>query len=187
MKKLLALLALAPVTALAVPVSYDEAIDGDLDVGSTTFELDFGSNTIAGTVSGTTTDLGLDFDFFNLAFPDSSVIQSITLNLTNSEFGNGLFVNEFQGSGDFGAFTFFEFVSDGGFFDFTDLVTQINDSGLSELEFVGFNGIPFPAANDYLITIDIGSTAVSVPAPAALSLLGLGLAGLGFARRRVPS
>lgn len=167
---------LSGATAHAAPLTYDEAVDGDIVNGTTVFNLDFGANTIAGRVSGLDTTLGFDSDLFDAILPAGAVIDSILVTLTPEAGGTGIAPAEFQYEIDSGGVqsinTFF-----GG--DFTIPLGV----AAAMLDNVGSTFIQFTTVADYLITINV-SGAGEVPLPAALPLFLFGAGALGFVRRR---
>lgn len=178
MKKIIALLFLTPIAANAVPIAYDEGVDGDLVINSSVLTLDFGVNTVSGTTSGSNSALGLDFDFFNALFPANSFLHAISLNLTDAG-GNGSFVIRLEISeiANFSNKLLQEVVSSGGFFSFPFGLS--GDDGFR----IGLNSIPSFAINNYTISLDVRGV-TTVPEPGTLALMGLGLAGLGLVSRR---
>ena len=164
--------------AFAVPLAYDEDVDGDIFNFFTTFALDFGTNTVSGTVTNVTGFT--DFDKFNATLPTGGILESVGLTLTQAAGGNGSFAIMFEildasfgptpiVSGD---------VSGGGTFLFP--VGQ----ALPAIGFVGLNSFPLGMINDYTITLNVSGGPVAVTEPSILVLLGAGLLGAGLASRR---
>lgn len=62
--------------ALATPISYDEAVDGDIDtIFSTSFNFDVGVNIISGTQAFT---IIMDYDFFNFTIASNQLLTGIS-------------------------------------------------------------------------------------------------------------
>lgn len=184
MRSLLAvLLSLWGLHASAVPLIYDEAVDGDLRYGNDRYirdPLGFGANTISGTVSTTFVSdedgYDADFDLFNVFMPANAVLQSVSLDYTSGEGGNGEF------AGWFGVYfsgpVIQEFGLTGGSYFW-----EVNRE-LPELRSVGLNRLPDGIVNDYTITFNVIEKASTVPEPGSLGLLSVALLGLGMMRRR---
>jgi hypothetical protein len=165
----------------AAPLVYDEAVDGDIAAGATTFNLDFGANAISGTVSGLNTNLGFDSDLFGAILPANAILESIQVTFTSAVGGNGFTPNTFIYTIDGNPITQSLPSSLGGNLDISiSLAAALLDN-------VGLNEIQFLAVADYQITINLLEADV-VPIPAALPLFlgGLGMMGwLGKRRKRV--
>jgi hypothetical protein len=176
-------------TASAV-VIYDEATDGDLDaIGSTNVNLVAGVNTIQGSINATppaetdritfTQTSGLVIDSIILSFSgvwdDFNIGQSMNTALFNNV------ANLFDDN--------FNFVTSGAsisasFFDSfgpeTGPLSTTTDGAIWDFQLSA--GIVFPA-QPWTLTINTTSTG-NVPEPGVLWLLGGGLIGLGFSRKR---
>ena len=172
LKLFASLLLLSSFTANAIPLSYDEGVDGD--IAFSTLSLDIGVNTVAGTISCPSGGAGCDFDKFDALLPTNGLLESIELNLLDGAGGNGLFAKWFEVYGPDNALLINAATSAGGLFFWA-----IGES-FSDLNFVGSNNLPAGFVNDYLITFNIAS----VPEPSIIWLLGSGLALIGFARRK---
>ncbi len=169
--------AMLTANASAAPLVYDEAVDGDIVVDSTTFNLDFGANTISGTVSGLNTNLGIDSDLFDAILPANAILESIQVTVTPAAGGNGFIPNKFQYSIDANPLVIINPNSSGGNLDISILLAA------TLLETFGLNGIQFLTVADYQITINVSEANV-VPIPAALPLFLGGLGMMGFFGRR---
>ena len=170
-----ALMGLAMTTAVgAMPLVYDEAVDGDIATvtGPSTLDpLDFGVNTVTGTVNGTLIGRGRDFDLFDVALPTSGILDSIHLFLSIGEDGNGLTPIDF-------AFTLDSNLNVESPLSFGSTLILVGLSG-NNLTRVGLNGFVPGMVTDYIITFNV-SVVPAVPVPAALPLFGTGLAVLGL-------
>lgn len=163
--------------AFAIPLTYDEDVDGDIVHFFTTFALDFGANTVSGTV--TNVPGFTDFDKFNATLPTGGILESVGLTLTQGAGGNGSFAITFEILDiSFANQIVFQSVSSGGNFFFP--VGQ----ALASIGFVGLNSFPLGMVNDYTITLNVSGGPVAVTEPGVLVLLGAGLLGAGLARRR---
>jgi hypothetical protein len=163
--------------ASAAPLVYDEAIDGDIVVNISSLTLDFGVNTISGTVSGLNTNLGFDSDFFDAILPANAILDSIQLAVTPAAGGSGFIPNKFQYSIDAGPLVIFTPSSSGGNLDINILLAA------ALLDSIGLNGIQTTTIADYQITINVSEANV-VPIPAALPLFLGGLGMMGFFGKR---
>lgn len=165
-----ALMGLAMTTSAgAMQLDYDEAVSGDIISGSSLGSLDFGINTVAGTV--TFRSGSFDLDFFDVALPTSGILDSINLVLSNGANGN----NSVPGT--------FKFTLDGNAnsefpLSFGPTLIPVELSG-NNLTHVGFDSFWSGMEINYTITFNVSSASV-VPVPAALPLFGTGLAVLGL-------
>ena len=192
--------ALTPASAWGVPISFDEAVSGDLpDLNPAEFSLGFGENSFAGTASyfadrrvGFDTDV--DNFFFNLA-PGQRLVDA---RIEVTEIVN----SSAPGVDDFNILLALNIPPQGPELarsPLIDLTTAAVPTAASIpgsalplgptrlLATIGLLHSTFPPGTidfsfDYRITLSVAAT--SIPEPSAVLLFGLGLAGLGFAMRR---
>lgn len=163
--------------ASAAPLVYDEAVDGDIIANISSLTLDFGANTINGTVSGLNTNLGFDADLFDAILPANAILESIQLVVTPAAGGNGFIPNTFQYSLNANPAEIFSPSSSGGNLDISISIAA------TLLEAIGLNGIQFLTVADYQLTINLIEADI-VPLPAALPLFLGGLGLMGFVGKR---
>ena len=195
----LSLLAAAITTnAHAMPVTYDESIDGDIGnftnsgIIAQTLALGVGLNTVTGSIGVTDDDTDDDPFFFTLA--QGLEIVGISFAVTNVEIQNdsfeSLFANlnltQFNSSG-------FSFA--GATFSLLDPTLPLVAMTMFDGEidpnivldaFVGFGGSFSGDARfliDYVVSVEVRELS-EVPLPAAAWVFLAGLGGLGVTRRR---
>jgi hypothetical protein len=168
--------------AVAAPLAYDEAVDGDIAL-SPILQFDFGTNVIRGNVRGgmSGSSSTFDADLFRADVPGGAVLDSVSVALTNTPSGNGSFPDFFTVSDTLSVQPVVLDVRTGGTFSQNVGYFPISDDRLTE---IGLNSFP-PGINvDYDIQITL--TPAPIPLPAALPFLltGCGVFGLLRWRRR---
>lgn len=171
--------------ALAVPVAYDEAVDGDLSIQNgfamPALTFDVGTNTIKGAFTGATST-----EFDNLVFfvPSGLVVTSgsVTLADVRGDVTIGIWVLR-SGSNVIG--------------DGTPIGTvEASSPGSATIPGLPFGGTTYnmrhttigstnlDAVGSYVFEFVVQASPAPVAEPAATLMLGAGLAALGLARRR---
>jgi hypothetical protein len=180
----------APGAALAAPIIYSE-ISGDLS-GQNVGTLDVGLNTIQGQFC-TSSDVpcaGLsstDFDSFRFHLPSGLVLNNTTFTFLTTVLPGTTVANTAYNLRDFDAdltlaSADINLIPSGSSSQFSSAL-PISAAGEYQIFHaqLGKNGPGFFV--DYTWTLDV-SQASQISEPASLALLGIGLAGLGFNRRK---
>ena len=171
-------------------VVYDESVDGDLALSpGTAIALSEGTNVIVGSVTYTGGDIP-DWDSFAVEIPVGHTLTSAILGVTAIEINasdiswnyalhNGILGSEKGTDGselfpDPGDVAYFE-----EFMPLAEGVYTFRAFRMSCTHCVGLT-----STFSYSWTLNLIGPESEVPEPAALALVGLGLAGLGVARRR---
>lgn len=181
------LLTTVSVSVQAAPLSYDEAIDGDINRDF--FLLDIGTNTITGDTE--LNNPGTDFDIFDFDLAPGTQVNSISYEFTNvverpgtSGFGLGMDT----GSGNLGDWEI-DVLNDASPVSILGEILPLS-AGAGPYTFdyylwrFGGSADPFGGQWDYTLTFEVGPATV-VPVPAAIWLFGSGMLGMiGIARRK---
>jgi len=160
--------------------------------------LDVGTNTINGSIDCTTQPepntnaacTGDRVDDFSVTLPSGDQITSVTLNVTGyTTTGTGDSALFRMSPLPFTAYVFLHPVSSNGpvsLFNGSITGPGTFEFGADALQDISTATYPNSVSFNYLYSITVAqvSTAPPLPQPATLALLGIGLAGIGFARPR---
>lgn len=185
----MALAAMYGIAAQAVPLTYDETIDGDIATTPTTapFALDVGSNRIAGTTTAKPDELDID-DFSFFVSPDmrldSITFEVLSADLLTDTFIFGAEISLISGS----LFTGTELAMENVDFASTGTASLFRaqlplESDLYSLRYSLIRPLEGGGSADYEITFDVAPSA-TIPEPGVLSLFATGALGLLTMRRR---
>lgn len=174
--------------ALAVPIAYDEAVDGELpsDYSSgPTFAFDFGANTVSGEVSVRNVSPWSDYDEFNFTLPAMGSLDSISMDMAALPGGIGTYTRD--------GFRFLgveqQIILDvAGLLMFPALLPLLGPGPYHMDEYTKSGGmvngvVDKTAAYTWTFTVSRTQQGV-IPEPATLGLWGLGLALAARRRRR---
>lgn len=170
---LVILVVLSTAHATALPLQYDEAIDGDIVNGSS-LNLDIGTNIIRGTVTSRgSCCTEVDFDKFDALFSGLVLIEQVSLSIRSL---TGVYPSWFEYQLQAGGAVLQHAVPGAGLYEIP--LGVVRDS----LLFVGLNS--FPTNVNAAYEIAIVASAAPVPVPGSGWLLGLALMCGGFFSRR---
>ena len=173
----------------AAVVSYSESVSGDLPrIGSplSIFAFDVGTNVIAGnTTQGTGSADTFDFDSFAFTIAPGTALVAGRVQLTDAALGNLGLATWNLGSGSLDSFggTLIELIEalSPGTYSLTTTPLGPGDYNITSTGFGSSAGF-FQNSGDYTFTFTVRSLR-DIPEPGSLALVGLGVAGLWFARR----
>ncbi|MEM9263838.1 MAG: hypothetical protein AAGA22_09685 [Pseudomonadota bacterium] len=189
----------------AAAVTYNEAVDGDLDENTSIIALDIGQNTIIGSVTGTFTftDTFVDLDGFRITLPTGARIVSGSLTVNNYDINIFIPNPFFPFTVEIVDSVLFDIGPPSGFvqyyktdnpsFDFLAatgpvtrdiLETQMPGEGrplTARINAGSFAGGGDSFSVDYNVSLDV---AAAVPLPAGIVLLLSALVGIAFVHRK---